>query len=396
MHHRIRWAAALPMSAIIALLALPAAAQTPPTNVPAPSVESPYTPVTEEYQIRPGDVLSISVWGHEDLSVPSVVVRPDGKISYPTIGDIYVVGQNPAQLGRIITLGVRKYLNNPNVSVTLISSATEKYFVTGSVAAPGAFVLTSGTGVREAVVASGDLAPDANDQAATLIRDGQRIPVDLAAAMRGESAKNLRLRPGDTLSIDRALVNFQGDFNSTGQQALRRGATLTQAIASAGGPRETADIERIQIIRGNETLYANLREIAVDHNKDITLRPGDVIKADAADERTVPVFISGAVNRQGAFRFLPGRRDTLENAINWAGGATSDADLKHVRLRRTDPDGNSTETTYDLRSIEGRSIRIQANDYIEVNRKKRKDNITGTVSTSVGLLLGIIGIARQF
>lgn len=392
MSDRVRWRVAVVM-ALALIMGGPVMAQN--TTVATPAAAAPA--VSADYQIQAGDVLSINVWGFPEFSVSSVPVRPDGKISVPTIGDIYVIGQTPEKLGDIIALGVKKYVTDPKVSITLLSSVTQKYFVTGAVASPGTFPLTAGTGVREAVVAAGDLAIDANDKSATLIRDGKRIPVDLAAAMHGTASANIELQPGDTLSIDKALINVEGRVASTGQQALRRGTTLSQALATAGGTTEGADIERVQVLRGDDILIANLRAISNDPTKDITLQPGDTIKVDAADERTVPVFLSGAVGHQGAYRYLPGRRDTLQDAINWAGGASGDADLTRVKLRRTGPDGVEHVYKFDMRTLEARGFRLQANDYIEVPHKKR-NKVMSTVSSiagALGVVLALITITNR-
>lgn len=390
MSDRLRWF--VPILVVFStLFAGPVTAQ---QNSPA---TQPAAAAASDYTIQPGDVLSVTVWGFPELSVGSVQVRPDGKISVPTIGDIYVVGQTPAQLSGVIGLGLKKYVTNANVSVALVSTTSQKYFVTGSVSSPGAFPLTPGTGVREAVVAAGDLAIDANDQTATLIRDGKRIPVDLAGAMHGNASANIQLQPGDTLSVDKAIISVEGRVNQTGQQALRRGTTLTQALATAGGTTDGADIERVQILRGDQTLIANLRAISNDPTKDITLQPGDTIKVDAADERTVPVFLSGAIGRQGSYRFLPGRRDTLQDAINWAGGAASDADLSRVKVRRIDAGGEEHIYQFDLRTVEGRGFQLQPNDYIEVPHKKR-NKVMSTVSSvagALGVVLALFSILRR-
>lgn len=329
-----------------------------------------------EYKLRAGDVLSIDVWGFKDLSVSAVPVRPDGKISYPTIGEIYVVDMTPAALSRIITLGMSKYIKAPKISVTLLSSAAERFFVTGAVVKPGGFPLTVNTGVREAVAAAGDLTPDADNQNASVLRNGQRIQVDLAAAMKGDASKNIMLQAGDTVSIDQALITLEGAVNGPGKQPLRRGTTLRQALASAGDVRDNADIERIQILRGKETIVANLREITANPEKDVPLMSGDIIKVDPADIRTVPVLITGSVGHSGTFRFVPGYRDTVQDAITWAGGLGSDADLNRVKILRTDSSGKSSEIICDIRKTEGRSVHLQANDYLEVPKRKRSQAFT--------------------
>jgi polysaccharide export outer membrane protein len=376
-------------------MALAGSARAASANAPAPPAAA--TNVSPDYQLREGDVLNVVVWGFPEFSVESVAVRPDGKVSFPTIGDIYVVGQTPEQLSRIIALGVKKYVANPKVSVTLVSSSTQKYFVTGSVTSPGAFPLTTGLGVREAVVAAGDLAIDANDKTATLIRDGKRIPVDLAGAMHGNADANLSLEPGDTLSIDKALISVEGQVNATGQQALRRGTTLTQALATAGGTTAGADVERVQILRGDQTLIANLRDISADPSKDIALQPGDTIKVDAADERTVPVFLTGAVGKQGPYRYLPGRRDTLQDAINWAGGAGTDADLSRVKVRRTNEDGSVQELKFDMRKLEARGFKLQPNDYVEVPHKRRNNALSSAsaIAGTLGVVVAIFSLLSR-
>lgn len=347
-----------------------------------------------EYKLRAGDVISIDVWGFKDFTLSSVSVRPDGKISYPTIGDIYVVDLTPIALGRLIGLGVAKYVKNPKVVVTLINSTAERYFVTGAVGKPSGYPLTVSTGIREAVVAAGDLNLDANDQTATLLRNGERIAVDLAAAMKGDASRNMMLQPGDTLSIDKALITLQGAVNGAGQQPLRRGATLRQALASSGDVRDNADVERIQILRGAETIVVNLRDIVADPTKDVPLKPGDIIKVDQVDVRSVPVFITGAVGHASTFRFIPGYRDTIQDALTWAGGVAGDADLSRAKIRRTLDNKPPVTIRCDLRTVEGRAVQLRANDYIEVPRKRRSQVIS-LVSGFLGVGLSLYSILRK-
>lgn len=345
-----------------------------------------------EYKLRVGDVISVNVWGFKDFTLEQVPVRPDGKISFPTIGDIYVVDQTPAAVSRIITLGIKKYIADPKVVVTLLSSKADKYYVNGAVAKPGEFALSVNppTGVREAVAAAGDLAPDANTQTATILRGAERLPVDLAAALRGDGSKNIMLQPGDTLSIEQALVTIEGAVTAPGQQPLRRGTTLTKALATAGGVKDTADMERVQVISGSETRMVNLRQLQKDMeedpSKDLTLKPGDIIKVGLADTRTEPVLISGAVARPGTYRFVPGYRDTVQDAINLAGGLLGDVDLRRVKIRR----GQDTNLTVDLRTESGRGEQLKPNDFIEIP-KKRRSQAMNLATTAFGVIVTLYG-----
>lgn len=375
MVRRLRWAA---ISLLLAAFIGRSSAQTP----------------TADYKLRAGDVINIDVWGFKDISVSAVPVRPDGKISYPTIGDIYVVDMTPTALSRIITLGITKYIKEPKVSVTLLSSAAERFFVTGAVAKPGGFPLTVNTGVREAVAASGDLAPDADVQDATVLRNGQTIPVDLAGAMAGNPAKNIMLQAGDTLSIPQALITIEGAVNGTGKQPLRRGTTLRQALAAVGDVKEDADVERVQVLRGKETIVANLREITADPQKDVPLKSGDVIKVDPVDVRTVPVLITGSVGHSGTFRFVPGYRDTVQDAITWAGGLGSDADLERVKIVRSNAAGKPTQINCNIKTLEGRAVHLQANDYLEVP-KRRHSQAYAIATGFLGIGISLYGVIKS-
>jgi polysaccharide export outer membrane protein len=358
------------------------------------------TPGTE-YKLRAGDTISIDVWGYKDFSVGPIPVRPDGKISFPTIGDIYVIDLTPDSLSNIISLGLMKFVRDPKnnkagpkVVVTLVSSNAEKYYITGAVAKPGGFPLLVPTGIREAIVAAGDLTLDADDQSATILRNGERIPVDLAAAMKGDPARNIMLKPGDTVSIDQALVTFIGAVGAPGKVALRRGLTLRQALAAVGDVRETADVERVQIRRGPDTTVVNLREITADPTKDVILKPGDIVQVDVIDVRAVPVLITGAVGKADTYRFIPGYRDTLEDAIVWTGGVAGDADLKRVKIHRSADGGEVKVIQANLETVEGRAIRLRANDFVEVPHRKR-NNAGQLFSSFLGVGISLYSLLRR-
>jgi beta-lactamase regulating signal transducer with metallopeptidase domain len=89
--------------------------------------------VPDDYKIGAGDVLEINVWKEPDASVRSVVVRPDGKISMPLLKDIDVVGLTPVQLENLITDGLSKFINSPDVTVVVTGINSKKIYVNGKV-----------------------------------------------------------------------------------------------------------------------------------------------------------------------------------------------------------------------------------------------------------------------
>lgn len=95
-------------------------------------------PVSKEFLLGPEDVLEVSVWRNQDLS-RTVVVRPDGRISLPLIGDIQASGLNASQVAAKIAAKLAEFKENPNVSVSLKEVNSYFIFVLGEVHRPGKY-----------------------------------------------------------------------------------------------------------------------------------------------------------------------------------------------------------------------------------------------------------------
>ena len=108
-----------------------------------PAVASVAAPPTEEreYYLDIGDVLDISVWQIPDLSRSEVIVRPDGKISFPLIGDVKTVGLTLTQLDNIVTEKLKTYVKSPEVSVmiTRFGEQANKVVILGEIMSPGVY-----------------------------------------------------------------------------------------------------------------------------------------------------------------------------------------------------------------------------------------------------------------
>lgn len=163
----------------------------------------------QEYIIGATDVVSVSVWRNQDLSV-SVPVRPDGKISVPLIGDVQASGETPEQLADSVEQRLASYIREPQVSVVVTSMGshefTDRVRVTGAVGQPTSTPHRDGMTVLDIVLGSGGLTPFALGNSAMLYRslNGEvvAIPVRLDDILeRGDIATNYPLRPGDILTI---------------------------------------------------------------------------------------------------------------------------------------------------------------------------------------------------
>ncbi len=100
------------------------------------------TAPAEGYRIGPGDVLKITVYGHEDLTRPAVVAA-DGRMPFPLIGDVQASGLTPTELeARLRELLGKDYLVDPQVSVAVQEYRSQKVFVLGEAEKPGTYALT--------------------------------------------------------------------------------------------------------------------------------------------------------------------------------------------------------------------------------------------------------------
>src|SRR5210317_1354192 len=110
------------------------------------------------YLIQPGDVLEVSVWKEEDLQ-REVLVRPDGQISFPLVGDIDANGKTVSDLRAEITDRLQKYIPNLVVTVTVAQIMGKKIYVIGQVNNPGEFVVNPRVDVMQALSMAGGTTP---------------------------------------------------------------------------------------------------------------------------------------------------------------------------------------------------------------------------------------------
>ena len=108
-----------------------------------------------EFLLGPEDVLDIVVWKNDDLSQKSVVVRPDGKISMPLIGEVMASGLTSNQLAGQIAARLKEFKDNPTVTVGVKEVNSYYVYVLGEVSKPGKYQLKSHTTVLQAIAIAG-------------------------------------------------------------------------------------------------------------------------------------------------------------------------------------------------------------------------------------------------
>jgi len=157
-----------------------------------------------DYLIGPEDTLEISVWREEDLQ-RQVLVRPDGRISFPLAGDIQAAGRTTEQVQQDISQKLQRYIPEPVVTVTVVTIGG-KIYVIGQVNNPGAYVIGRYVDVLQALTLAGGLTPFASENNIKVLRreGAQEIsfPFEYSDVKKGKNLEqNVILRGGDTVVV---------------------------------------------------------------------------------------------------------------------------------------------------------------------------------------------------
>lgn len=175
------------------LLPAAPAADTSPSSTPEP-----------DYRIGINDVLRIAVWQEPELTA-TIPVRTDGKISVPLLHDVQAAGLTPMELTDSLTQKLKKYLDDPRVTVVVAQMNPQRIYVVGEVLHHGPMGLLPGMTVFQALATAG-LNQFANTKKIYVLRrvNGveQQYPVNYKRLLKGEDmSHNILLQTGDTIVV---------------------------------------------------------------------------------------------------------------------------------------------------------------------------------------------------
>jgi len=254
----------------------------PEAGTPMPTM----TPLGD-YVVGPQDVLTITVYGQSDLN-GQFRVDTDGTFTFPLIGRITAAELTVRQLETEMTRLLKEFVRNPQVSVAVGQFKSRRLFIVGEVRSPGPYILTGNMSLIEAVALAGSALPTSSGEA-LIVRGGANGPtlaapmtpgdkanvtrIDLDALQRGNLDQNIALQDGDTIFIPRAEVVFLlGHVRNPGQYPIRRGTTVLQALALAGGVTDRGASNRIDVER-----IENGTKVRVRVRPDELVRGGDTL-----------------------------------------------------------------------------------------------------------------------
>jgi polysaccharide biosynthesis/export protein len=181
-------------------------AQSASTNKQPASNVTQGAPHDESYQVGATDVLAINVWKEPDVS-RTVTVRSDGKISLPLVGELQANGLTPRQLEQEITKKLSNYISDPEVTVIVQESKSQRVNIMGQVAKPGSYFLTNSMTVLDAIAMAGGFRDFAKQKSIYVLRQGPngtqtKLPFNYKDVIKGKNlAQNIKLEPGDTVVV---------------------------------------------------------------------------------------------------------------------------------------------------------------------------------------------------
>ena len=277
-----------------------------------------------QYNIGVGDILSIIVWDHPELTLPAgpqrsqlesgSIVNESGSIFYPYLGQVRVAGRLVGDVQRDLTERLQEYIPDPQIEVKVAAYNARKVVITGAIPAPQTLPITNiPLTLLEAVNASGGLGENADGQHVSIRRNGTTSYVDLQSFLEnGQASNNPILHGGDIVNVSTAAPTqafILGKIKSPGIVDLGPdGVSLTEAITQKGGLDEArADASGIFVFRNQSDridvfqLDATTPLAFVLATK-FTLKPDDVVYIVADPAARWNDIISQLVPTIGAVR----------------------------------------------------------------------------------------------
>ena len=192
---------------VVGLLAcsLPLQAEDPVTSAPDTAASAGTALFGQsEYRLGPEDVIEVFVWKQPDLST-TAVIRPDGKVSLPLLGELEATGKTAVQLQEEVTKRLLQYVADPMVNVIVKEINSPKISVLGQVNKPDRYPIKQRLTVLDAIALAGGFTDFAKRDKVTIIRnsgpDKVRIQVNLKKVVQDGRGEVYYVEPLDTIYV---------------------------------------------------------------------------------------------------------------------------------------------------------------------------------------------------
>lgn len=160
----------------------------------------------QEYRIDNGDLLEIVTWKEPDFSRDAILVRLDGKITFPLLNDVQAAGKTPTELKAAIETGLKNYVADPRVTVTIREAGSQRFYILGEVMRTGEYPIVKDLTVLQAFALAGGFTEWASKREIILFRQeggkDQVLQVNYRDIIRDKDFKqNVKIRANDTIIV---------------------------------------------------------------------------------------------------------------------------------------------------------------------------------------------------
>ena len=274
-------------------------------------------PVGGDYNIGPGDVLSITMWGSINVRQELTVDR-NGEITIPKVGAVKVWGVTFDQVKSVINKAISQYYKNYEINITLGKLRSIQVFVVGEVEFPGSYSVSSLATVVNALSAAGGPTKNGSLRSIKISRNGKpSADADLYdILLRGDRNSDIRLQNGDTVFVPviGPVVAVAGEVKRPAIYETKGDTPLADVIAMAGGATANGNLSRVQVERfsGNNAkiiIDYNIKDLGIEGSHNNKTHDRDMIKVFPVQEAVRQVVsLKGNVLRPGEYQFRKGMR----------------------------------------------------------------------------------------
>lgn len=245
----------------------------------------PISSLAGDYIIGDGDSLNVAVWGVPELSV-GVVVRPDGKITLPAVGDVKATGLTPKQLSEELVVVLDAYVKKPIVTVAVAGITNNRIYISGGGVPSQVINLTGRTTLfKQLCSLPGIENVDLNS--AHLLRNGKKLDIDFQGLFVDvQMEKDTELQPGDILYLptnEKNKVYVIGAVTRPKNLVFRQGIRILDAILECEGFSKYAKQSAVLVLRTvdgkDERITISIADLVKDGDlsQNIELRRGDYV-----------------------------------------------------------------------------------------------------------------------
>lgn len=251
-----------------------------------------------QYYLGPSDIISISVYGHPELSVPQpsggqnggIMITNDGTVDLALVGNVMLGGLTIEEAKDRLQRDYSKYVRNVDVSVQLVSPRSLRYYLLGDFSDPGVKFPERQLPLLDALSLGGSIDVSNADLCQAYVAMGSRkLPVDLRALLvDGDMSQNIMLNPGATIVIppasDEKAFVF-GSVTKPGAADFEGGSlSLLQALSEAGMDLNSytgAELSQVRVIRSHgaaaDFIVVDAQKILKGEAAPFPLQPGDIV-----------------------------------------------------------------------------------------------------------------------